>query len=66
MDGLGRMVCLLSALWWGRCPHEPVISFAALLGGPSWFDVHREKWVMTGEPAELARMVRHVHEEAPR
>ena len=26
---------------------------------PTWYERHREAWVQTGDPAELARMVRH-------
>lgn len=60
-DALDRVLCILSVLWSGRCPHgPPLISMAALLGGPTWYEQHRDRWVRTGERAELARMLRHV------
>lgn len=35
---------------------------ATAYGGPErpWYDRHREAWVRDGDPAELARMLRHV------
>lgn len=37
----------------------------AMLGGapePTWYEKHRESYAATGDPAELARMLRHVKE----